>query len=151
MNRLLKVLRLCTNSCWFFADQCVKRVFPRIHSLPYSVKYKQGTKLNVSIIDPTSYQVNYFKRLFVDSKEKLSTTPYVLEVPFCWTVQTLSDGWKGALKISSRPNFPDHLDPIDRWQAIYQLLHWELPETERDSDRESNWITSHREADEQSS
>ncbi|CRX38845.1 hypothetical protein [Estrella lausannensis] len=125
----LNVLRLTSNSCWGFADQVMRSLYPTLFADPYFAKLKQGMDYHVEIREDGHYEVailrkyGIYRRLrpdvvAIEGQEELA------EIPFYWKVCPHKKTWKGVLKILKSFAIHSKTPAIDHKNILSQLVNY---------------------------
>lgn len=125
----LNVLRLTSNSCWGFADQVMRSLYPTLFADPYFSKLKQGMDYHVDIRQDGHYEVAILRKygiyrrvradlVAIEGQEELA------EIPFYWRVGPYKNTWKGVLKILKSFTVHGRTPPIDQKNILSQLVNY---------------------------
>lgn len=125
----LNVLRLTSNSCWGFADQVIRSLYPALFSNPYMTKLKQGIDCHVEMGENGRYEVALVKRYAVYRRTRADSLVYegqdeLAEIPFYWKVSPYEDTWKGVLKILKSFVIHPAASGIDQQNILSQLINY---------------------------
>lgn len=86
----LRILRLCSFSCWAHCDKLMRERMPQLFKAPFKVSKEQGLQYHVKVINGVEYGATIHAVLSIQH-HKLGTP--LARLPLCWTINTDDSGF----------------------------------------------------------